>query len=478
MTITVSSILFASAVCLIFYNVRETLRLQLLAAASILYVFLLDRYAGWAVLITSVFTWGTGLLISRFSKKGNDRMKNIVSVIGIAVSTVSLILLKYVPSFALNRFESDHFITHFLIPLGFSYYIFQTISYFADLMSGRMHAVGNIFHLILYLSWFPRFVSGPIERTDEFIKEMNSSVSVRFAEPERWTQVIHYVVIGCFMKMVIADRLGVFVDIIFEKCDGFAAPVLLFGILAYAFQIYFDFAGYSYVAVGISQAFGIRLTDNFKMPYFSANITEFWRRWHISLSRWLRDYVYIPLGGNRRGKTRKILNTMIVFLICGAWHGTGFGFIIWGLLHGVYSAADSILSDKGVKAVREGVIGRILTFIGVCFAWLFFRAPSLDKAFLYLRTIQAVGLRLHSLEAELYVLGLDRYEMLIIAASILGILILEYTAYKRDILVPKMTAGMHAFPRYLLIFVLLASIVIFGMYGPAFDSSKMIYMQF
>ncbi len=478
MTITISSILFAAVVCLVFYNIRETLRLQFLAAASIAYVFLLNAYAGWAILITSVFAWGTGLLISWFAKKGQNRPARITAVSGIVISTASLIVLKYMPAFTAGRFADDHFLTHILMPIGFSFYIFQTISYFDGLRTGKIPAVGNILHLVLYLSWFPRFVSGPIERPDNFIKEMRSAAAVRFADPERWKTVIHYVVAGCFMKLVIADRLSIFVDIIFEKYEGFAAPVLLLGILFYAFQIYCDFAGYSYCAVGVSLAFGIRLTDNFKMPYFSANITEFWRRWHISLSSWLRDHIYIPLGGNRHGKARKILNTMIVFLICGAWHGTGLGFIIWGLLHGVYSAADTVLRDKGVKIIREGAAGRILTFIGVCFAWVFFRAPDPDRAIQYFRTIFKVGLRFHSLQAELAVLGMDRFEMRIIAVSVCGILLLEYFAYKRDILVPKLTAGLNEFPRYLLIFTMVMFIIIFGMYGPAFDSSKMIYMQF
>ena len=478
MTITISSILFTAFVCLVFYNIRETLRLQFLTAASIIYVFLLSEYAGWVLLITAVFTWGTGLLISRLLDKGKSRPARITAVSGIIISTAGLIVFKYIPAFTAERFANDHFLTHILMPLGFSFYIFQTISYFAGLGSGKIPVIRNFFHLVLYLSWFPRFVSGPIERPGRFISELRSSVTVRFAEPERWTKVIHYIVTGCFMKMVIADRLGIFMDIIFEKCDGFAAPVLLLGILFYAFQIYFDFAGYSYVAAGVSQAFGITLTDNFKMPYFSANITEFWRRWHISLSSWLRDHVYIPLGGNRHGEARKILNTMIVFLICGAWHGSGPGFIIWGLLHGVYTAADTVLRDKGAKFIREGAAGRLLTFIGVCFAWVFFRAPSPDRAILYFRTIFKAGLRFHSLEAELAVLGLDRYEMLIIIFSVCGILLLEYAAYRRDILVPKLTAGLNAFPRYLLIFVLIFFIIIFGMYGPAFDSSKMIYMQF
>ncbi len=478
MTVSVYSACFASLVCLIFYCVPAMLRLPLLCVSSFLYIFSLNTVAGIAVLGAAVFAWIIGLLTGNLLEMGKHEAGRIVTGLAIFASAASLLLLKYIPAAAERVFERDHFLADVMVPMGYSFFIFQVISYFADVYHGKTKPFRNIMRASLYLAWFPRFVCGPIERAEEFSRRMEEAVRVRLYDPKRWTRVIHYCVIGYFMKTVVADRLAIFADDIIDHYRQFSLPFLILGILFYTLQIYFDFAGYSCFALGVSLAFGIELTQNFLTPYFSANITEFWRRWHQSLSSWLRDYVYFPLGGNRHGTTRKIVYTLIVFLICGIWHGTGLNFIIWGLLHGLYSAADSFMKERGVNRIRTGIIGRILTFVSVAFAWLFFRASSTRTALGYLSSMVTGGLHLETFAEEAASLHLDLIEALVIIGTVLFVMLLEYPAYRRSISVPEMTSQMHELPRYSLIFVFLTSIFIFGIYGPEVDSTEMIYMQF
>ncbi|MBO5565442.1 MAG: MBOAT family protein [Lachnospiraceae bacterium] len=478
MTITLSSLVYAITVGILFYTLRGELRVPLLTLASVGYAFFLNRKAGFILLITILLTWLIGLLIGTLRRKNRRKALFAVTGIGVALAALTLVLLKYLPGILEGRGVTEGPFVRLIVPIGFSFYIFQTISYFTDLSRGDAAPMRNPFHLALYLAWFPRFISGPIERANPFAEELNGIMRVRLRDAQRWKQVLHFLTIGVFMKLVIADRLGIVVDYLFEHHIGFGATFLLLGILFYTIQIYCDFAGYSYVALGLSLAFGIRLTENFLMPYCSANITEFWRRWHRSLSTWLKDYLYIPLGGNRLGTGRKILNTMIVFVICGAWHGYGWTFIIWGALHGVYSAVDALFREKGIRWIRSGISGRILTFLAVAFAWIFFRADSLATVKGYLQTMAEQGLRLHSFAAEAEVLHLGPVEWSVIALSVLTVLLLDAFAYRKRMSVPKMTAQMRPVFRYILLFVLLSATIIFGMYGPAYDSNPMIYMQF
>lgn len=478
MSLTIGSFIYALIICILFYVVQPKLRLGLLTVSALAYVFYLDRYAGVVLLITSVMAWGFGILIERASIKHKEAVSSILMFIGILLCVITIILMKYVTP-VLSGSGSDSVLARFMIPLGFSYYIFQVISYLADIRAGKVRGDRNLIRVIFYLSWFPKFLSGPIERKAGMDERIAQIEAVSIMDLTRWRSVVHYLLIGCLYKMVIADRLGVYVDRVFELKSGLGSIWLFIGMIMYTFQIYCDFAGYSYAAIGLSRAFGIDLVENFRTPYLSQNITEFWRRWHISLSSWLKDYVYIPLGGNRKGQIRKIVNTIIVFVICGMWHGESKNFLVWGLLHGIYSTMDSIAAQRGVKWLRSGIMGRIVTFLGVAAAWVFFRAESAMSGIRYFVYMFTAGLRFRSFTTDYTVLfGEGSPELMVILVSLFIMLVMEVYAYKADSSVPEIWTDRPYVVRYGVVMIGILIILIFGLYGPGYDDHRMIYMQF
>ncbi len=274
------------------------------------------------------------------------------------------------------------------------------------------------------------------------------------------------------MKLVIADRLGVWVH---DAFDGNARGmfVSIAGSLAYTFQIYHDFAGYSYVAYGISLLFGLQISQNFSLPYFAHNISDFWRRWHMSLSSWLRDYVYIPLGGNRKGALRKYLNLMIIFVICAIWHGRGMHFVAWGLLHGFYNVADQFFRKRGWKYLYTGITGTIVTFISVSMAWIFFRAESVSVA---LRVIRSMFLGGFDFDVLFTTAKIRFFDCIVLVVACIFAGFMEYKAYKRGTNVPEYVGGQTIFCKCCYVYVLIVLIAVFGVYGA--DGVDPIYMQF
>ena len=272
-----------------------------------------------------------------------------------------------------------------------------------------------------------------------------------------------------------------YADTIFESPQAFSSAWIFLGILMYTLQIYCDFAGYSAAAVGFSLLFGIRLQENFRTPYLSANINDFWRRWHISLSSWLRDYLYIPLGGNRKGMARRILNTMIVFVVCGLWHGAGAGFLIWGLLHGAYSAIDSLIRSscaKWLQFIRKGFPGRILTFIAVSFAWIFFRCGSLHASSELLHYLFTAGPRWHSFPYEMEALGINTVEYSVMGALVLTLLFCDIPACRKYRSFAQLMCRAPLAVKCLVVYILLTGLIILGIYGTAYTGGRLIYMQF
>ncbi len=271
----------------------------------------------------------------------------------------------------------------FLLPVGISFYTFQTLSYSIDVYNGRQQAERHLGYFALYVSYFPQLVAGPIERFSQLTPQLKKKHTLEYDNVANGMRLILY---GLFIKMVIADNIGTFVDQIYADPTIHSSLEILTGMFMYSFQIYSDFYGYSLVAIGAALIMGVRLMDNFKTPYLSINIAEFWQRWHISLSTWFRDYVYFPLGGNRVKWARWIFNIFVVFIVSGIWHGANWTFIIWGALYGIVYLIESILNKQlklsnDIKpfSVRH-ILMAIKTFVLVTFIWVFFRSQSLDEA--------------------------------------------------------------------------------------------------
>ncbi len=281
-----------------------------------------------------------------------------------------------------------------LLPVGISFYTFQTLGYTIDVYRGKETAVDDLATFALYVAYFPQLVAGPIERSSHLLPELSKR---RRVSAEKIASGCELVLMGFFKKVFIADAVATMADASFAAPGGQSGWNLIIAVYFFALQIYGDFAGYTDIARGVSRLLGIELRLNFKQPYLATNITEFWRRWHMSLSSWLRDYLYIPLGGNRKGRFRTYLNNMLTMLLGGLWHGAGWNFIAWGGLHGMYLAVHKFtLGDKKVELSRPprsprqwvgALAGMFVTFHLVCLAWVFFRADSLSNAATYLGCI-------------------------------------------------------------------------------------------
>ena len=360
----------------------------LLAADVIFYAF-----AGIPYLMLLIFSILWSYLAGLWIDKTDDRRKKKYRLIPcVLLAVLILCFFKYGTSI-LDRISSWQFIPYdlrlsadtlkIIMPLGISFYTFQIIGYIADLCKGKIHAERNLGYYALFISFFPQIVSGPIERADRLIPQFKKEQTFSY---DRASKAVRMIVWGCFEKLVIANNLATYVDQYFGHLDSYVGLILIAAVIMYAFQIYCDFSGYTDIALGCAGLLGIDLDVNFKCPYFSRSPREFWARWHISLSSWLRDYIYIPLGGSRKGTLRTYLNIMITFIVSGLWHGTGITYLIWGLLHGLYQVTTRFFCQifhikKGMTpAAPIRFLQWLTTFTCICFAWLFFRAGSLTDA--------------------------------------------------------------------------------------------------
>lgn len=295
-------------------------------------------------------------------------------------------------------FNPDFFTLSIILPVGISFYTFQTMAYTIDVYRRRMKPAEDFTSFALYVSYFPQLVAGPIERAQRLLPQLIKYRSFNYQYARTGVSLILF---GYFKKVVIADSLAPIVDSCFQNPGSISGLDLLFGVYAFAIQIYCDFSGYTDIARGVSRFLGIELIQNFSYPYFSRNITEFWRRWHISLSSWLRDYLYIPLGGNKKGKVRTYINLMATMLLGGLWHGANWTFVIWGGLHGIFLSVHKILlNGKEIDIFSWGnsqlgylsdLIRILMTFHLVCLTWIFFRASSSLDAYYYISGIVSNG---------------------------------------------------------------------------------------
>ena len=469
---------YLGVISVLFFVLPGKRRPALLLASSYFFCGWLDIRALAVLVLFSLCTWRAGLVIEGQKKKGNENRSRSCLILATGLGIGLLGLYKYVPYFSL-RFSLSGELARGLaeglvMPVGLSFYLFQAIGYLADIYRGKSPAEKNFLYIGCCLAFFPKLISGPIERAEEFLPQIKAVKDVRFYDRGRLSTAFTYMLWGYFMKMVVADRLAVTVNQIFDAPQVFDSFWLVAGALLYTMQIYCDFAGYSYIAVGCAAVFGIKLTQNFRAPYCAVGITDFWRRWHVSLSTWLRDYLYIPLGGNRKGMTRKCVNTMVVFLVCGMWHGAGVNFIVWGLMHGIYSVAETLGRRMGVK-IRGG---RIVTFLAVAFAWIFFRASSFGAAAGYIGRMLTAGLRPGMWRQYIEQLHLNTVEIVVIVAGILVIWLVDELCSRKKLHLPTMIQHRQNAARYLVFYMLIVAIFIFGMYGPGYHAEQFIYMQF
>lgn len=384
-------LLFFPLVCVVYYLLPYRFRWLFLLLAS--YYFYMNWQPVYAFLIfgSTLITYSCGLLIEKYQEK---RKKQKLFLIGSLILNFGILFIfKYYNFLTENiflllsswgiRWTLPKFTL--LLPVGISFYTFQAVGYSIDVYRKVIKAEHHFGIYALFVSFFPQLVAGPIERAQNLLSQFRQKH--RFDERNA-IQGINLMLWGYFMKLCVADRLALYVDTVYNNIPQHNGTSLLIASVFFTFQIYCDFGGYSLIAIGAARVMGFSLMENFRRPYFAKNIQDFWRRWHISLSTWFKDYVYIPLGGNRVGRFRHMFNLFLTFLVSGIWHGANWTFVLWGGFHGGAQVIEKLNARNNVLERYKVGIGRIFfTFLLVCMGWIFFRANNVGDAFEVLRKI-------------------------------------------------------------------------------------------
>jgi alginate O-acetyltransferase complex protein AlgI len=465
---------------LYWFVFQKNLKIQniLLLAAS--YFF----YGWWSVgflgllALSTVLDYSYGFWVASPNRKKAKLFLwlSIINNLGIlgVFKYYNFFALQFQEGFALLGLECNPVLLDIALPVGISFYTFHGMSYVFDIYRGKQSPVRSFVDYAVFVSFFPLLVAGPIERASHLLPQVQEPRTFRYQQALEGARLILW---GLFKKVVIADSLAITVDEIFSNYGDLSASTLIIGAIAFSFQIYGDFSGYSDIALGTAKLFGFELLSNFRFPYFSRDIAEFWRRWHISLSSWFRDYLYIPLGGSKEGKLKAVRNTFIIFLVSGFWHGASWNFIIWGFIHACgflpllllnrnrIHTTDIVAQNRILPSVKE-LYQISVTFAFVTFAWIFFRAENLQVSFGY---IHQIGFSLLHEPSKLLEIPGGKIALIYIIPLLLGDWYLRRN--ERQLQVPK-----QVWLRYLVYFVL--ALVTYYFFILNKEEQSFIYFQF
>ena len=485
--ISYTFVLFVLLTLLLYYKTPRSWQWKILLAASLIFYICSGLVYLFYLLVFVFVTWCGAQLIEKNSTEDEKpaKLTTIILAFLIIFNLGILLSLKWLSMelALINRLFHMSFVWRLIMPLGMSFFTFQNVSYLIDVYKRKISAEKNFGHYLLYSTYFPYIVSGPINRYEEMKPQLFKEHSFR---KDTFYSAVLRILWGYLKKMVIADRAAIFVDQVFDHYYMYRGLFVLFAVLLFSLQIYMDFSGCMDIVLGVSKLFGIDMRENFMAPYGANTVAEFWRRWHMSLTSWFRDYLYIPLGGNRKGKVRKYLNVMLVFLLCGAWHGAGFTFLIWGFLNGFYQiVGDMTINIRrrlchaiGLDDISYGAVlrKRLATILLVDFAWLFFRANGIREAFVMLKRLLTGWNPWILTDGSLYEVGLDRWDFLILLTGTACVSLISHFSLKKNL--------HHIFVRQSWFFqtcIIIFALVIwylFGIYGPGFHSVDFIYYNF
>ncbi len=479
-------LLFFPIVLLIYYLFPKKSRyVWLLIASCFFYMCFWPKLLIYLA-ATVLLTYAIGSLLENAVKVSRKtRAKWILSLY--IISQIGLLGFYKYSQFGLSILRSifpdfapsaDGLFSRILVPVGISFLTFQSIGYAVDIYRGKVSAERNLLKVGLFLSFFPKLASGPIERADNLLMQINDPQDYRLQNIKEGLALILF---GLFQKLVIADNIAGIIDPVLTEYEEYSGIKLLLAVILFAFQIYCDFSGYTNLALGSAKAFGFRLTENFRSPYLSESVADFWRRWHISLTSWFRDYLYIPLGGNRKGVVRKCVNTLIVFTLSGLWHGASWTFVVWGTLNGIYLVIGSLIKTRPASA-HEVSFGthlrrRLVTFLLVDFAWLFFYMPDLSSTVkLLAHAITQPGIR-EAFNFSFLSVFPDMASFAILALALLILFWADRMQEQKGSLNAFLFEQSSLF-RWCFCIGLLLITIIFGAYGDTYEQTQFIYFQF
>ncbi|MCF0128375.1 MAG: MBOAT family protein [Pseudobutyrivibrio sp.] len=485
-----SFLAFFPIVCILYFALPHRFRKVMLLVAS--YYFYMGWNAKYALILwfSTTITYLAGLGVDHF--KDNPKKKKLILILSLVSNLGILAFFKYFGFIihninrVLGAFGASDITNPFaylLLPVGISFYIFQALGYSIDVYRGDLPVEKDYLKYALFVSFFPQLVAGPIERSKNLLNQFDE---VHTFDYRRMCDGLLEMTWGFFIKLVVADRLAIFVDFVYNSPEVEGRFYLLASVL-FAFQIYCDFAGYSTIAIGCARIMGFTLMENFNAPYLSQSVAEFWRRWHISLSTWFRDYLYIPLGGNRKGKARKWLNLMIVFGVSGLWHGADYTYVIWGLLNGGFQVIGEWISPfkkkieafcvNGPSKAILRVVRTVITFALIDFAWIFFRAGSLDQANQVLFSILHMEGGFHFGDTATFMLGFSKYDFILVGISLVVMLFTDICRYNGVVIRERILNTAFPLRWFICIFAVLF-IMLFGIWGSGYNQTQFIYFQF
>lgn len=473
--------LFLTLILVLYYIIPLHLRWIILLVGSVAFYTILSRESFWLLLITLLLSYGAGLLIDCTREKNttlNRHIQKLILLVSLLAVTIPWLLIKN-GTFLLGNLSFE-----WIVPLGISFYTLQIISYLADVYHGKIHAQKNPAKYALFVLFFPQIVQGPIPRYGQLAEQLYIGHLFDDKTFVRGTQLILW---GFFIKLMIADRAAIVVNTVFDSPSKYMGCYVLVAGILYSIELYADFLSCVTISQGIAGLFGISLTDNFMRPYFSTSIKEFWRRWHISLSEWLRDYIYIPLGGSRNGKIMKYVNLVITFAVSGIWHGSGYKFLFWGMMHAAYQTVGDLTApaqNRFYQLLRlspesgtRKMVQRIGVFFWVTLAWIIFRADSLRVGLKMIKNLFYIQNPWIFFNDSLLRLGLSWKEWCVLLLSILVLLCVDYMQEKgfriREIILKK-----SVYIRWFLYIVAVLCIMIYGVYGFGYQAQDFIYGGF
>ena len=470
---SLSFVLFLLAVVVCYYVLPAKCQKYILFLGSIVF-YLFGGIKAFILLFLSAIVTYVG---ARMLGKWQEQLKRkAILVITIVFNLSLLIGLKYFGGYR----ES----LGLVLPIGISFYTLSAIGYVIDVYRNKYCPETNILDFLLYITYFPHILQGPIARYDGLKSQFDKKHVFSY---KILTSGVQLMLWGYIKKLVIADRVAIFVDSVYSNINTQSGTILFVASILYTIQIYMDFSGCVDIALGASEIFGIELIQNFKQPYLSNSINDFWRRWHISLSSWFRDYLYIPLGGNRKGNVRRWINVLIVFTVSGFWHGVGINYIIWGLLHGIYQVLGAVFMP-----VRERIrlifkidaqsfiykkVEMVITFLLVNFAWIFFRLTNVKDAFHVVKEIftdWTPWVLTNGVLSE-YGVSSNQWHVVLGFMVIAGIV---DVLHERGIHIRTTISKQNLIVRWAIYGMAVFSIVLFGVYGVGYDATGFIYMNF
>jgi len=470
--ISFSFLFFVIISVIIYYLVPSKRRGIVLLIASLIFYISFDLKYLIFLLFVALSTFITARFLSI------NKNKKLLFVLCIILNVIVWFVVKMQP---FTNLSNTIFI---LVPVGISYYILQSIGYLVDVYKGKIKAEKSFWKYLLFLSYFPAIVQGPISRYTELMPQLLNENKLKFNE---FRDSLILILFGLVKKIVIADRLGIFVNSCFDNVSNLSGVILYIGAVFYSIQLYNDFSGCVDICRGVSKLFCINLNHNFNRPYLSESIKDFWSRWHMSLSSWLKDYIYIPLGGSREGKIIKYINIMITFIISGIWHGAGFNFLYWGILHAIYQIFGDLtlnLRNKFKKLIgielgskSDKIYKVIITFNLVTFAWIFFRADSFIIAIEYINNMFSNASLWTLFDKSLFSYGISQNYFNILLIHVFISLLIELYFSKQEKVVNEIV-NFHLIIRWIIYLILIFDILLFGVYGSGYSLSSFMYGGF